>query len=488
MPLRNLTIIMFAALLSLACYVRASRNRYVSTLTDAMNIISADYVDDVEQRKLFEGAMDGMVGQLDPYSAYSPPEEYRKFNEQMDQEFVGIGVFVELDPNSKRLTIKSPLIGSPAFKAGIKSDDVIVAIDGKDTTGMTLDESTKHIKGKAGTVVTLRIQHAGETALLDIPVVREIIPIDSVRGDMRDESGKWIFHLVDKPNIGYIRVINFGQRTATEMQAALDSNRELEPGMEGLILDLRGNAGGLLNVAIEICDLFLDDGIIVSTKGRNSEVRSQTEATKGLKISPQIPVVVLVDKYSASASEIVAACLQDHERAVVVGQRSWGKGTVQHIIKLEGGKSALRLTVARYSRPSGKNIHKAANAKETDDWGVSPNPGLEVNLTSEQFETWAKARYQRDILVYTGQTHDSRTQPEDEKGAGQRDEKPSNVAPPEPDTKSLSPAVASPNSAAAQAAPKSTRPDPAGHNDPQLRKAIEYLEERLFKARQPRPA
>ena len=138
MPLRNLTIIMFAALLSMACYTRASRNRYVSTLTDAMNIISSEYVDDVESRKLFEGAMDGMVGQLDPYSGYSPPEEYQQFQEQMDQGFVGIGVFVELDPVSKRLTIMSPLVGSPAFKAGIKSGDVIMAIDGIDTSGMTL--------------------------------------------------------------------------------------------------------------------------------------------------------------------------------------------------------------------------------------------------------------------------------------------------------------------------------------------------------------
>lgn len=482
MPFRNLVIIMLAALLSMACYLRASRNRYVSTLTDAMNIISADYVDDVEQRKLFEGAMDGMVGQLDPYSGYSPPEEYQQFNEQMDQEFVGIGVFVELDPKSKRLTIMSPLVGSPAFKAGIKSGDVIMAIDGVDTTGMTLKDSTAHIKGKAGTAVKLSIQHIGEAAPVDILVERAEIPIESVYGDVRDKDGKWVFHLLERPNIGYIRVHNFGERTATEMQAALDSFGEPGQGVEALILDMRGNAGGLLTSAIDICDFFLDEGIIVSTKGRNNETRSVAEATRGVKLSPDIPMVVLVDKFSASASEIVAACLQDNQRAVVAGQRSWGKGTVQNIIKLEGGKSALRLTVARYSRPSGKNIHKTADAKDTDDWGVSPNPGLEVPLTSEEFETWVKARRQRDIMTYTGQARSTLEQPEttikpDEKPDEKAEEKK------EPDT-----AVGPPTPPAEDEPDKETRPGPASYNDPQLRKAIDYLLERLLKASEPRPA
>ena len=474
MPLRNLTIIMFAALLSMACYVRASRNRYVSTLTDAMNIISADYVDDVEQRKLFEGAMDGMVGQLDPYSGYSPPEEYQQFQEQMDQGFVGIGVFVELDPVSKRLTIMSPLVGSPAFKAGIKSGDVIMAIDGIDTSGMTLKESTGHIKGRTGTTVNLSIQHVGEASPVEIPVERAEIPIESVYGDVRGEDGKWVFHLLEQPNIGYIRVHNFGERSAGEMQAALESYSEDGQGVEALILDMRGNAGGLLNAAIDICDQFLDDGVIVSTKGRNNEVRSRTEATKGLKISPDIPMVVMVDKFSASASEIVAACLQDNQRAVVVGQRSWGKGTVQNIIKLEGGKSALRLTVARYSRPSGKNIHKDANAKDTDDWGVSPNPGLAVNLTSEEFETWVKARRLRDIMSYTGQTS--------------KDEKTKEAKKPESGENNPGAAIGPPTPPADEPLPKANRPGPASYNDPQLRKAIDYLQERLLKASEPRPA
>ena len=485
MPLRNLTIIMVAALLSLACYARASRNRYVSTLTDAMNIISADYVDDVEQRKLFEGAMDGMVGQLDPYSGYTTPEEYQQFQEQMDQGFVGIGVFVEIDPASKRLIIKSPLVGSPAFKAGIRPDDVIMAIDGKDTTGMTLKDSTKHIKGPAGTSVTLSIQHAGETAPADISVERAEIPIESVYGDIRDDGGKWIFHLQEKPNIGYIRIHSFGERTAGEMQTALATYREPGQGVEALILDLRGNSGGLLDAAVKICDQFLDEGVIVTTKGRSQDRSQPPLATKGMAISADIPMVVLVDKFSASASEIVAACLQDHQRAVVAGQRSWGKGTVQNIIKLEGGKSALRLTVARYSRPSGKNIHKAADAKDTDDWGVSPNPGLEMNLTNEEMETWVKARRQRDIMTYTGQSQISLSQP-GKKGESPKETKEESKA--EPDEQNSSRAVGPPAPPADEPKPKANGSEPPSQNDPQLRKAIDYLQERLLKASEPRPA
>jgi len=453
---------MLAALLSMACYTRASRNRYVSTLTDAMNIIKSEYVDEVEERKLFEGAMDGMVNQLDPYSGYSPPEEYQQFQEQMDQGFVGIGVFVELDPKSKRLTIMSPLVGSPAFKSGIKSGDVIMAIDGKDTAGMSLKDSTTLIKGKAGTIVKLSIQHIGETSPVDIPVERAEIPIESVYGDLRGEDGKWNFHLMEKPNIGYIRIHNFGERTAGEVKAALDSFQEPGQGVEALILDLRGNAGGLLNAATDICDQFLDEGVIVSTKGRHNEERSKPAmASPGMEIAGDIPMVVLVDKFSASASEIVAACLQDHHRAVVVGQRSWGKGTVQNIIRLEGGKSALRLTVAKYSRPSGKNIHKSANAKETDDWGVSPNPGLEVNLTNEEFETWVKARRARDLMTRRGEAKE----------------------PAKPDT-----AVGPPFPPSDEEQPKESRPESPSSNDPQLQKAIDYLQQRLLKASEPRPA
>jgi len=486
MPLRNLTIIMVAALLSLTCYMRASRNRYVSTLTDAMNIISADYVDDVEQRKLFEGAMDGMVGQLDPYSGYSPPEEYQQFQEQMDQGFVGIGIFVELDPKTKRLTIKSPLVGSPAFKAGIRPDDMIMAIDGTDTTGMTLKDSTTHIKGKAGTSVTLTIQHAGEASPVDIAVERAEIPIESVYGDTRGEDGKWIFHLEEHPNIGYIRIHNFGERTASEMQTALDTYREPGQGVDGLILDMRGNSGGLLDAAVKICDQFLDEGVIVTTKGRSQDRSQPPLATKGMGISADIPIVVLVDKFSASASEIVAACLQDHQRAVVAGQRSWGKGTVQNIIKLEGGKSALRLTVARYSRPSGKNIHKAANAKDTDDWGVSPNPGLEVNLTNEEMETWVKARRQRDIMTYTGQSQISLSQPGKKVESPEETKKEESKG--EPDEKGSSEAIGPPAPPADEPKPKATGSEPPSKNDPQLRKAIDYLQERLLKASEPRPA
>ncbi len=481
MPLRNFLVIVLSAILSMVCYARASRNRYVSTIAEAMNTITSEYVDEVDQRKLFEGAMNGMVDQLDPYSGYSPPEEYQQFEETMDQEFVGIGIYVELDAVSKRLTILNPLVGSPAYKAGIKAGDTIMSIDGHDTAGMSLKDSTALIKGKAGTLVKLSVQHLGDSKPVAIAVERAEIPVDSVLGDIRDAQGKWIFHLVDKPNIGYLRITNFGERTAQEMRDALQSYRQAGQHVDAVIIDMRGNSGGLLTAAELICDQFLDEGVIVSTRRRNNKTPSPPyEATKGVELGSEIPMVVMVDKYSASASEIVAACLQDHHRAAIVGQRSWGKGTVQNIVRLEGGKSALRLTIARYFRPSGKNIHKIKDAKDTDDWGVRPDPGLEVNLSSEEYEKWVMARRQRDIMTYSGAAQEP-SQP------NSTNEKNSSEAPSQP----LVPAEfppAPPAETSTPQPPQTSTSAPASQDDKQLRKAIEHLEQQLRRLHEPRPA
>lgn len=460
MPLRNLMVICLAAILSLVCYQRASRNRYVTTLTDAMNVITRQYVDEVEPRVLFEGAMEGMVKRLDPYSGYTSPDDYEQFQESLDQEFGGVGIVVEMNAETNRLTVMSPLIGTPAYKAGLKAGDVIMAINGQDTQKLTLKDAVGLMRGPEGSEVKVSILHAGDTELREFTLQRAIIPIESVLGDIRRPDGSWVFTLEQHPRIGYIRLVNFGERTTEELRTALHTLTRPELKIDALILDLRGNAGGLLKAAVETCDMFLDEGLIVSTRGRGGVQKSSVSAEKGVLLPPEVPLVVLVDKYSASASEIVAACLQDHNRAAIAGQRSWGKGTVQNIIQLEGGRSALRLTVASYWRPSGKDIHKRKGATESQDWGVRPDPGLEVNLTDEQFEQVYRARRNRDMSIQ-----------------GQPPQQP----PAEIKRPELTPEVPVPIPEPEGAQPSATTAD-----DPQLKKAIEHLRKEI-KRRQETP-
>ena len=469
MPLRNLSIIVLAALVSLACYVRASRNRYVSTLAEAMNIISDEYVEEVDQRKLFEGAMQGMVEQLDDYSGYHPPDEYTQFQQDIDQEFVGIGVLVDYSQEKKELAV-TPLVGTPAFKAGIRPGDVILAIDGFSTASLSLKDATDKIKGPAGSTVQLQVRHEGETTPVMVEVERASITVDSVLGDLRDESGAWSFRLAEEPRIGYIRITTFGERTADELRAALASYEEAGAGVEALVLDLRGNEGGLLDAAVDVCDMFLDEGVIVKTAGRRESERRTETASRGVEFDPSLPLVVMVDRFSASAAEIVPACLQDNKRAVVGGQRSWGKGTVQHVIQMEGGRSALRLTIARYLRPSGKNIHKAKGATDGDDWGVRPDEGLGLDLTEEQYQRWRRNRSQRDFLTMGGKFVWPQTK-------GETTQVPLTATPPMPTADDSAPATAPPPSGRS-----------ALDDDPQLQRVIDYLDQRLSEPGTPRRA
>ena len=500
MPRRNLVILLASAVLSVACYRQALLNHYGATLSEALNIVEREYIDEVEPRVLFEGAMNGMMEQLDPYSGYTAPDEYNQFQETMDGEFGGIGIVVEVNQETGRLTVLSPLVGTPAYKAGLKSGDTILAIDGTDTEGMSLPESVKLMRGEVGSLVKVRIQHAERTEPVDYNLARATIPIESVLGDARRQDGTWMFRLVDRPRIGYVRIVNFGERTGEELQAALAAGRQPGQQIDGLIIDLRGNAGGLLTAAIETCDAFLDHGVIVTTRGRGKVERSRYEASLGTEVSDDLPVVVLIDKYSASASEIVAACLQDHKRAIVVGQRSWGKGTVQNVIGLEGGRSALRLTIGSYWRPSGQDIHKRKDAKETDEWGVRPDPGQEVHLTNEQFETVVLARRRRDVTTYEdllaakkqpaeSTVEEPKTSPDAplDTSAAPTPADPANPAEPPiptPDPESEEP----PSAKGEQEAAVNAIRDPATI-DPQLQQAIKRLEEEIAnRANEPRRA
>lgn len=391
---RNVMAIFLAAIFSLLCYEKVQFNKYASTLSGVMTLIENKYVDNVDRRKLFEGAMDGMVKNLeDPYSSYISPEEYNRFEESLEQEFGGIGIVVEVNPKTKRLMVMNPLVGTPAHKAGLRAGDSILEIDGHSTRDLPLPEAVKYMRGKPGTNVALLVLHPEEDEPEAYQISRAIIPIESVLGDLRNADGTWNFLLEEQPRVAYLRITTFGEHTVDELKRALSAVKDK---CDGVIIDLRDNAGGLLSAAVGACDLFLDHGRIVSTRGREGRIIPESreyEAKPDLAVGKDLPVVVLVNHFSASASEIMSACLQDHHRAVVVGERTWGKGTVQNVIPLEGGKSALKLTTASYWRPTLKNIHRRKDAKDDDDWGVRPNEGYEVKV--EQVDARKVARYRR---------------------------------------------------------------------------------------------
>ncbi len=406
MPRRNLYLLFAVALVSLACYVKADsayRSRYgqmSDTFIEALKQIDQHYIEPVPERQLFEAALAGMVAKLgDPYSAYEPPQEALEFRQQLDQKFGGIGVEVTIDPGNQRLTVASPMIGTPAYEAGILAGDQILAIDGDTTEGMDYEEARRRMRGEPGEPVILTILHPGEPAPLDVKLARAIIKIPSVLGDTRDEHGQWNFALAGHPGIGYVRIVSFGEQTVGELEKALASLAKQQA--QAVVLDLRHNFGGILRSAVSTCDFFVKDGVIVTTRGRDKKQNLETFRASGKARFTTWPIVVLVDHLTASAAEIVAACLQDHQRAIVVGERTWGKGTVQNVIPLEGGKSALKLTVATYWRPNERNIHRLHDAKEEDDWGVKPDKGFEMKLSQEEQVRSAEERRQRDAAGAT---------------------------------------------------------------------------------------
>lgn len=401
MPRRNLTVLLVAAMFSLVCYHHPARNRYPALLSVSMNHITEGYYKEVDPRLLFNAAMDGMVGSLDQNTYYYDREESARLKEELRQHFDGIGIGIDIDEETDRLIVTSPIFGTPAFQAGIRAGDVILAVDGRDTEGWDGERASNNLRGEAGDPVRLTIQHQGEDKPVELVVVRAVIQVESVLGDTRRPDGSWEFVLEDNPRIGYIRMNNFGEVTRNELKAALQS---LDGKIEGLIFDIRGNGGGLLPAAIAVSDLFLDKGSIATIRDRDGRARDRHQAIASTTIvDSSLPIALLIDGGSASASEIVAACLQDHHRAVIVGDRSYGKGTVQHLIELEGGLSTLKLTTARWWRPSGVNIHREVEAAEEDAWGVLPDEGYHVPLADEEILRLYRQRRERDVIIGLGE-------------------------------------------------------------------------------------
>ena len=395
MPRRNFAVLITLAVVSLVCYQKVQTNHFGRILTDAMDQIDSRSLEEVDQHSLFEGAMEGMVDRLDdPYSSYVGREVVSEFRESLDQQFAGVGMQVDYDESS-RLTVMSPLVGSPAYVAGVRAGDKILRIDGRSTQGLSRKDAVGLLRGKPGEPVTISVLHEGEQQPVDIEIVRAIIHLDTVLGDTHEPDGTWNFFVPGHDRIGYVRISNFAEKTPDELRAAMQWL--IQRNMRGLILDLRDDPGGLLTAAADVCDMFIDSGVIVTTRGRDGKISQAIEATPDGSFG-DFPMAVLVNQFSASASEIVAACLQDHGRAVVVGQRTWGKGTVQDVIELPDDEGILKLTIASYWRPSGKNIHRTKKASETDEWGVKPDTGCQVVVEGDELVKLHQWRLRRDVF------------------------------------------------------------------------------------------
>lgn len=309
---------------------------------DVLNLIKENYVDEVDTNTLITNAIRGMVSGLDPHSAFFTPDEYKEFQVETTGSFGGLGIELGIIDNYPGII--SPIEDTPAWRIGLKAGDKIVAIEGKPTNGMTLMDAVKKLRGKPGTQVTISIMREGFTKPRDYTITRENINIKSVKYEVLDG------------NIAYIRIVQFQERTSADLRAALDAIvKKTNGNIKGIILDLRNDPGGLLSKSVEVADDFIDDGIIVYTKGRVSGSDITFTAKKEGTLPDDIPMVVLVNGGSASASEIVAGALKDHKRAILVGEKTYGKGSVQTIMPLPDG-SGLKITTAKYFTPNGISI------------------------------------------------------------------------------------------------------------------------------------
>lgn len=320
---------------------KAEWYREVELFSDALAIIQTDYVDEVKPKDLIYGALKGMLSSLDPHSQFMDPDTYNELKVDTEGKFGGLGI--EITVKDGLLTVVTPIEDTPAWKAGVKANDRIVKINNELTRDMTLTDAVKRMRGKPGEAVNITILRESEKKLLEFKIVRDIIKIKDIKEAKILEDG-----------VGYIRLVEFREHTSQDINTALENLTK--SGMKALVLDLRNNPGGLLDAAVNVAEKFVEKGkIIVYTKGRKG-VQNLEFVSHAAHPIMDLPMVVLINEGSASGSEIVAGCLQDYKRAIIVGTKSFGKGSVQTVMPLRDG-SALRLTTSKYFTPLGKVIH-----------------------------------------------------------------------------------------------------------------------------------
>jgi len=335
----------------------AETYRLLTLFGDVFERVRADYVEPVTDRDLINNALNGMLTGLDPHSSYMTAKQWSQMQVQTKGQYGGLGL--EVTSDAGLIKVMTPMDGTPAARAGLKTGDYIVSVDGKSLDGISLDDAVDRMKGGPGTKITLTIKRQGKDKPFDVTLTREIIHLQVIRSAL---YGK----------VAYIRVASFDEDTESGMHAAYDKLKKQAGGkLDGVVLDLRNNPGGLLDQAVAVCDDFITSGEVVSTRARHPE-DSQRMNAHGTDITGGLPLVVLINEGSASASEIVAGALQDHRRSVTMGVRSFGKGSVQTVIPLAGDNGAIRLTTARYYTPSGRSIQ-----------GLGIKPDITVRETEE---------------------------------------------------------------------------------------------------------
>ena len=316
-----------------------SRFDSLSKLTKVIGTVEKYYVDDIKLQEIVDKTLKGLMQELDAHSSYLDKKASKEMSIQTQGEFGGLGITVGMRDGA--LTVISPIDDTPAFKAGIKASDIILKIDNTSSINMTLDEAVNLMRGKPQTDITLTIVRKGESKPLEIKMKRDIIKIQSV-----------FSKTIENENLLYLRISSFDTKVTEDLEKIIQENKNVK----GLVLDLRNNPGGLLSQAIGVVDLFINSGVIVSQKGRNPEDEEKFEASS-LKTKTKLPLVVLVNEGSASASEIVSGSLQDHKRAIVVGEKTFGKGSVQAVLPIDNERSEnIKLTIAKYYLPSGRTI------------------------------------------------------------------------------------------------------------------------------------
>lgn len=370
---------------------------FFNEIIEVKHILDQSYVYEVDDAKLAEGALKGMVEALgDQYTVFVPASEAADFTKGLTGEYVGIGASVNTD--SGWLVIVSPLEDSPALRAGLMPDDRVLEIDGKSTQGLSVDDCIDLLQGTPNTPVVLKIERDGKTQ--DVTIIRDRIKTRSVRGFHRDANDpqKWEFVIDRQRRIGYVRMTQFTPGVASEVYAALlamkaDKTFE-EGGLGGLVLDLRFNPGGVLEDAVAIADMFLKEGVIVSTKGRAFDERVSRAKADGTL--PDFPIIVMLNDQSASASEVLAGALADNDRAKVLGVRSFGKGSVQGVLKLSQGEgSEIKVTQQAYYLPSGRNITRKDDSLT---WGVDPSPGFYVPMEDQELTEMLLQRRKQELI------------------------------------------------------------------------------------------
>jgi carboxyl-terminal processing protease len=367
-------------------------------LDDMLKQIEQRYVQQLDRNELLETALRAIVGKLDSTlgnlrsddMVFLEAKEVNQLNESMQQKVAGIGTALKMDEASGEVVVTFVLPHSPALKGGVQAGDRILHINdvpfAKDTK---LADVIKLIRGPAGSPITVSIKRNGADQLLRIQLVRDVVQLPSVKGYRLQADSNWDFMLNAEHKIAYLRLGYLGNQSPAEMRVALENLKA--QGMKALVLDLRSNPGGSLDDAIKVADLFLESGRIVSVKGRDGEKVFDAKLENTFS---GFPIVALVNRKTASAAEIIAGALQDHERAMIVGERTFGQGIVRSILPLKGGIGALKLPVAAYYRPSGKNVNRYPQSKDTDEWGVLPNIGCEVAMTDAELtqleNDWAR--------------------------------------------------------------------------------------------------